>query len=363
MINRQRVQRIRRVIYSVIVILIFVPLILLIALCISMIGFIGDASRSLERIETYIVGEAAPAGQSDPQSATADPPVVGQASGSGPADVSQAASKEDPTDASQAADDEPDAPTAALDTPDSPESATLSPNSYVPVSYPAVYFDTVPAPSTLDPQALYLTFDNTPSQYFDDILAVLQKHDVPATFFVWWGDAGGAPSTGADYRALLNAGHSIGIHSADPSLPLSRLYADVDSYLADFSDIFTKIEEETGHRTRLYRLPGGSANPYSPARQQVLSDIREEMTRRGFLQFDWTASAQDAVNPPLSMQQILSNLHTTIEKGSRVIALMHDGTGSDSTVQALDVFIEQCLADGYTFHAIDADTVPFSFID
>jgi peptidoglycan/xylan/chitin deacetylase (PgdA/CDA1 family) len=63
------------------------------------------------------------------------------------------------------------------------------------------------------------------------------------------------------------------------------------------------------------------------------------------------------------MQQILDNLYTTVEKGERIVVLLHDGTGSDSTIQALEEFIPHCLADGYTFKALDYDTVPVSFLE
>jgi peptidoglycan/xylan/chitin deacetylase (PgdA/CDA1 family) len=355
MINKQRVKRIKSVIYTIIVILVFLPLVLLIALCISMIGFLGETAGTLDRIESYVSDGV------QPTAATDSPELQGQA-------YVPAEEQSEPAPSSGQADlpleleDDPAAPgdtDASVATP--PLAAT--PNEYTPLTYPELYFDTVPTPQALDADTLYLTFDNTPSSNFSDILAVLDKHHVQATFFVWWGDTGGAPYIGSDYRAVLDAGHSIGIHSGDPALPLSSLYANVDAFLEDFSLIFREIENQTGVRTRLYRLPGGSVNGYNQSRQTVLSEIKNELDARGFLQYDWNASAQEAVYPPLSMQQILGNLYTTIEKGERIVVLLHDGTSSDSTIRALEEFIPQCLAEGYTFKALDYDTVPVSFLE
>jgi peptidoglycan/xylan/chitin deacetylase (PgdA/CDA1 family) len=358
MINIQRVKRIKSIIYTIIVILIFLPLVLLIALCISMIGFLGDTSGALDRIESYMASSVQTAVEPSPE--VDSPELQGQALN--PA--------EDPPEISTGQADSPLEPDEELSEPQSADAppvgdslANGKPNIYKPVSYPEVTFDTIPAPQALEADTLYLTFDNTPSANLPELLAVLDKHHVQATFFVWWGDTGGAPSVGSDYRAILDAGHSIGIHSGEPSSSLSDLYSSVDSFMEDFTFIFHKIEEETGVRTRLYRLPGGSISPYNSSRQAMLVEIKRELDARGFLQYDWNASAQDAVYPPLSMQQILGNLYTTIGKGERIVVLLHDGTASDSTVQALEEFIPQCLADGYTFKALDYDTVPVSFLE
>lgn len=350
MINKHRVKRIKSVIYAVIVVLVFLPLILLIALCISMMGFLRETAGSLDRIETYIVQEPAPSLsiQEPVESSTLEP-------------EGQAATPEEleprSLDVSQ-----PDPETEEVSPEDNAAAIAAAPNPYQPDTYPEVYFSTLASADSLEPDTLYLTFDNTPSSNFNDIVKVLDKHNVKATFFVWWGDTGGAPSVGSDFRALIDAGHSIGIHSGDPSLPLSGLYSSADAYMEDFSAIFSKIESETGIRTRLYRLPGGSVNPANPQRQAVLREIKTELDARGFLQYDWNASAQDAVNPPLSMQQILTNLNTSVEKGERVVVLLHDGTSSVTTAQALDQFIPQCLEEGYTFKALDYDIEPVSFL-
>jgi peptidoglycan/xylan/chitin deacetylase (PgdA/CDA1 family) len=321
-----------------------------------MIGFLSDTSTTLDRIETYVADGV------QPSAATDSPELQGQAyvpAEDEPASTSSGGQADSPLEP----DDEPGDPggTDAPATDENPVGAT--PNVYKPVSYPEIYFDTVPVPQSLAADTLYLTFDNTPSSNFSDILAVLDKHSVKATFFVWWGDTGGTPSIGSDYKAVLDAGHSIGIHSGDPALSLSSLYASVDAFMEDFSFMFREIEAQTGVRTRLYRLPGGSVNSYNRGRQTILSEIKKELDARGFLQYDWNASAQDAVYPPLSMQQILGNLYTTIEKGERIVVLLHDGTGSDSTIRALEEFIPKCLADGYTFKALDYDTVPVSFLE
>jgi len=373
MINKQRVKRIRNVIYTVMVILLFLPIMLLIALAISMIGFMKDASDSLKNIETYMSGEAVPVPlQAEGQS------VAGQAGDIEAYDPADAPDEEKPDgghDANNlgeaitpAAISGGEEPAELLQEPGQGQGGGggapdgLTPNGYRPEAFPSLYFDTLPSPTASGVNELYLTIDNTPSANFSAIMDVLGKHNVKATFFVWRGDSGGAPSLGSDYRAILQAGHSIGIHCGEPSIPLSALYSSVDFFLADFAMMFDTIEAQTGVRTRLYRLPGGSVNPHNPARTQMIRNIKAELDSRGFIQHDWNASAQDAVNPPLSMQQILSNLHTSIQRGDHVVALVHDGTGSDSTVRALDEFIPYCLEQGYVFRALDYNTVPVSFI-
>ncbi|MCL2055761.1 MAG: polysaccharide deacetylase family protein [Oscillospiraceae bacterium] len=353
MINKQRVKRIRHAIYTVIVLLLFIPVILLIALSISMIGFLRDAADSLNRIESHIATPVLPSPSPEllePEDQSADTQF--NPGGTQPAVF---IGEENGQDEPQGQDGQDIAQGGGT-------AETEGLNTYRPETLPQLFFDTAVTPSTAGAEDIYLTVDNTPAENFPAIMGLLDKYNIKATFFVWRGDSGGTPMLGSDYRAIIQAGHSIGIHCGDPSIPLSRLYSSAEFFLDDFAMMFDMIEHYTGVRTRLYRLPGGSVNPHHPERDEVKRQIIAELDSRGFIQHDWNASGEDAVIPPLSMQQILSNLHTNIQGGGRIIALVHDGTGSDSTVRALEQFIPFCLEQGYVFRAMDHDTVPVSFL-
>ena len=100
---------------------------------------------------------------------------------------------------------------------------------------------------------VYLTFDDGPSQYTDDILDILAEYDVKATFFV-----NGREGFDAEYMRIALEGHSIGMHSY--SHVYDEVYSDLDSFAEDLHRIQQLIKDITGEECRLYRFPGGSSN-------------------------------------------------------------------------------------------------------
>lgn len=336
MINKQRVRRIRGFLYTCILLFIIVPIILMLVVSFRTLGVLNRLADYFDRNPPAAVG------QSYAEDGLAIAPALGEQLDAEPAET--------PPEVVNTA--EPDAPA---------EDGGYVENTYLPASYPNLRFDTLPVTRPSGEKTICLTFSNTPSAQAEDILAVLAKHGVRATFFVWWND-GRYTENYAFYRQLTDSGHRIGIHSGSSGASFSELYADVDSFLGQFEHIFTAIYEATGEKTRLYRLPGGSVNPYDPARQKVLAGIKAELDARGFLQYDWSASAQDAVLPPLTKAQALANLKGSIDESGRTVVLLHDGTGSTSTAEALDEFIRQYKADGYSFGVLEYDAEPVSFL-
>lgn len=356
MINKQRVRRIRRFIYACILLLIFVPIILMITVSFRTMSLLQELTAILSQnspasiSDTLQQGTASNAADSvtEPGGPTPNPPAEGNSA----ADEENMVSSE----ASASGSGNGDEAGSALG--QNGESVT---NTYLPDTYPELYFDTIPTSSPPAENTLYLTFDNTPSARLDTILDVLARHDVRATFFVWWNVELGEENP-ALFQKIVDAGHQIGLHSGDNDKTFAQLYSSVDSFLADYEKIFTAVSQSTGVKPRIYRLPGGSINPYDAERQQILAEIKTELDARGFLQFDWTASAQDAVSPALTKDQILRNIQNSIGNGNPIILLAHDGTGSNSTAEALDEFIGLYKAKGYAFGVLENDIEPVSFL-
>ena len=344
MINKQRVQRIRNIIYTILVLIIFVPFLLVIVLSFRLIGLLTNVSAYFE-VNPPSVSEQAPE-QSD--SGYVIPPVEQSLAG-------EINGKPEPGD-------EPAGDAAGQGNDAATDNGEYVKNTYSPASYPSLYFETLPVFQPAGVQAVYLTFDNTPASQADGILSVLSKHDVKATFFVWWNETLG-DGNGSFYQNITADGHSIGIHAASMEDSYSTIYSSIDYFLETYARIFNAIYAETGVKTRLYRLPGGSVSPQNPSRQAALTGIKAELDSRGFLQYDWNASGEDAVVPALSKDQILRNMKNSLGSDGNLVVLLHDGTGSDSTTQALDAFISEYKAAGYSFETLSADTKPVSFLD
>ncbi len=183
---------------------------------------------------------------------------------------------------------------------------------------------------------VYLTFDDGPSIYTDDILDILAEYDVKATFFVI-----GRENTAsyARYLRILEEGHTLGMHSY--SHVYSEIYASPESFAEDTSRIRQLLEDVTGVSPKFYRFPGGSSNDVSATDVNILADYLDS---QGIVYFDWNVSSQDASGQYLTPYQITQNAINGIQDRPVTVILLHDTAAKWTTVQALPGIIEAIQA-------------------
>jgi peptidoglycan/xylan/chitin deacetylase (PgdA/CDA1 family) len=202
---------------------------------------------------------------------------------------------------------------------------------------------------------IYLTFDDGPSRNTTVILDYLLKHNVQATFFV-------IPNKSSSQllNAILKNGHTIGVHSA--SHDYNAIYSSVEAFLADFKEAYDLIYRQTGIKPDIFRFPGGSKNGHN-------NDVREaivaEMTRRGFVYFDWNVDSRDYADATWTQMYgtVLKEVANNTANGRRSIILMHDRSGGMNTVLVVEDIIIEILKDqnGYKFGKLDRNVRPVQF--
>ena len=217
--------------------------------------------------------------------------------------------------------------------------------------YPDLYA-TPPKEFVTKSKTIYLTFDDGPSDNTLSILSILEKYNIKATFFM----SGSTSEKGKRImKQVADQGHSIGIHSITHDY--STIYASVDNYLADFNNTYTNIYEATGIKPDIVRFPGGSINNYNRLNyQQIISEV----TRRGFVYYDWDVSGEDA-SANANWTSIFRNIDNGIKGKDRAVILLHDGSSMKSTVLVLEDLILELQKDGYTFDKITNDVKPTNF--
>ncbi len=179
---------------------------------------------------------------------------------------------------------------------------------------------------------VYLTFDDGPSIYTDDILDILAEYNVKATFFVV-----GRENTAsyARYLRIVEEGHTLGMHSY--SHVYSDIYASPESFAEDTQRIRSLLEDVTGQTPVFYRFPGGSSNDVS---RTDVRELAEYLESQGIIYFDWNVSSGDAGKIPLTSDQIVRNALSGIESRDTTVILLHDAASKRSTVYALPQIIE-----------------------
>ena len=177
-----------------------------------------------------------------------------------------------------------------------------------------------------------LTFDDGPNPPFTgQILGILARYQVPATFFCVGLQASAHP---ADVAQLAAAGHGLGNHTwSHPFLP--------DLTRAQLAEQLDRTDEAVaraagGRGPGLFRPPYGSRSP----------DVLRWLGERDSPIVLWDVDPSDWARPGAAL--IAGRVLTWTQPGT--IILLHDGGGDRSqTVTALPLVIEGLLDRGFRF--------------
>ncbi len=201
---------------------------------------------------------------------------------------------------------------------------------------------------------VYLTFDDGPSVVTEKILDILKEENVPATFFV----TGATTERGKLlYKRMKDEGHSIGIHSY--SHKYSEIYINSDAFLKDFTRLEGHLKEIVGETPKIFRFPGGSTN--STVSPSVIKEIKQKISEKGYIYFDWNALAKDDLHTPTLSEDIFLNVVKSGGDKKRILVLMHDDTIRTTAPEALRKIIEYYREKGYRFEALTENTKPIQF--
>lgn len=183
---------------------------------------------------------------------------------------------------------------------------------------------------------VYLTFDDGPSIYTQDILDILEEYGVKATFFILGKENESAREA---MKRIVADGHTLAMHSYTHKY--ADIYASVENFAEDFAKIQNYIYDVTGVTSTVYRFPGGSSNSVSPTDMSVFAEYLEEQDVR---YFDWNISSGDGGKYIFPVETLLENCTSKISSYETCVILMHDSAGKKTTVEALPQIIETILA-------------------
>lgn len=183
---------------------------------------------------------------------------------------------------------------------------------------------------------VYLTFDDGPSMYTDDILDILDRYGIRATFFV----VGKTDAHSREmYQRIVEDGHTLGMHSY--SHVYRDIYSSVDAFTQDLEKLSDYLYEVTGVSCRFYRFPGGSSNTVSHV---DILDLIDVLNQRDIVYFDWNVMSGDAGSTKLTVDQLTENVLNHLDEYRTAVVLMHDSGDKPESVEALPVIIERILA-------------------
>jgi cellulose synthase/poly-beta-1,6-N-acetylglucosamine synthase-like glycosyltransferase/peptidoglycan/xylan/chitin deacetylase (PgdA/CDA1 family) len=194
---------------------------------------------------------------------------------------------------------------------------------------------------TMPADTIALTFDDGPDpRWSPQVLDVLGRYHVPATFFVIGTQVARNPAIA---RRMVRDGHELGVHTFThpdvTGLPGWRRRA-------EYAQTEMAIAHATGKGTRLLRLP------YSSGVNALDDDnwkLTQEVGELGFISVFNDVDSRDWARP--GVDKIVHN--GTPPDGKGAVVLLHDAGGDRSqTVAALDRLIPQLQRRGYRFTTV-----------
>ncbi len=190
-----------------------------------------------------------------------------------------------------------------------------------------------------DKKIVALSFDDGPSApYTGDLLAILAKYKVPATFFLVGKNVEKNPELA---RSIVAAGQIIGNHAYSHKLSKYLNEPDLRSEIEQTQQI---IFEATGKKTVYFRSPWLIRNP---GMFRVLKENKMTPISGIF-------GTQKEVYL-VSAEQIFSDACSHIKPGQ--IMIFHDGVNKNGnrsqTVKAMDLFIPELKKRGYEIVSLE----------
>jgi len=173
-----------------------------------------------------------------------------------------------------------------------------------------------------------LTFDDGPNTITTpQMLDILQKHGVPASFFVVGNNI--TSDSSEVMRRAVRQGCEIENHSRTHSDMTKMSPEEIDAEINYTSD---KVEEAVGRRPRFFRPPYIAYN--------------ETMFKTVDLTFICGVGADDW-DDSVSAEERYSRI--VQQAGDGTVILLHDMQGNSKTVEAVDMIIPKLKSEGYEF--------------
>lgn len=190
---------------------------------------------------------------------------------------------------------------------------------------------------------IYLTFDDGPSTCTSDILDILDKYNVKATFFVLGSNVDNNPGL---VKRAYDSGHFIANHGY--SHAYSQIYSTSENVLVEYNQTVDAIRRAIGvdgYNPHLFRFPGGSSGgKYNDVKQEAIGLLKTN----GITYTNWNCLTGDSAGSK-TIEEMWNQLNETASGDDNLVILMHDAGDKQVTVEFLPQLIEKYQSEGYEF--------------
>ncbi|REK74882.1 polysaccharide deacetylase family protein [Paenibacillus paeoniae] len=202
--------------------------------------------------------------------------------------------------------------------------------------------------SAVNKKVIYLTIDDGPSKHTPEVLDILQREGIKATFFVLGEQVERNPDIA---KRIVEEGHAIGNHTYDHHY--DKLYGSFSEFAKQVMRTDDAIYAATGVRTTLVRAPGGTYSNFDQGYFDALGAA-------GYRVHDWNVDSGDSKRRGVPSSEIMANIKKS-KLPDTLNVLVHDSAGHEESVKALPAIIHYYKQLGFSFETLDHNVKPIQF--
>ncbi len=191
-------------------------------------------------------------------------------------------------------------------------------------------------------KVVFLTFDDGPGKYTEDVLQLLKKYNIKATFFMLGEVVKYYPDI---VRKIYESGHTVASHTyyhnnyykLQKNLPIESCKKKLDEELKMTEEEIKKILPQV--KIKYLRMPNGYYKDW----------VSEIAKKYGYKVINWTFGC-DWHN--YTEEEMVKRYKEALQPGC--IYLFHDGgKNRRKTVNVLHQLIEHCISNGYKIESLE----------
>ena len=192
-----------------------------------------------------------------------------------------------------------------------------------------------------DNKIAYLTFDDGPSEYTEDLLDILKERNVPAIFFVVGRHIEEIGNSHDILKRVYAENHHIGLHSITHNR--ENLYSKTNSpkiFINEMKELQNQLDKIlNGYKTALLRAPFGS-HKFSKQHWKALKKAK-------FYHLDWNIESRDwELQSADEIYEQVVNSVESMQFPQTLVLVFHE---YQRTVDILPSVIDYFHENGYTF--------------
>lgn len=196
-------------------------------------------------------------------------------------------------------------------------------------------------------KTVYLTFDDGPMAFSNEIIALLELHHFKATFFMIDGNIKKYPDA---VKQMIQTGESVGLHGVTHNK--TSFYASEDSVLGELNQTRTTLKDITGIDSFLMRTPYGSY-PY------MTNEYKKAVADHGYLMWDWNIDSRDwYYEDDRYVSNVIEQMVKKSTQDRPIVILLHE---KRETLVYLPKLLDYLSIQNYECKAIDSSIPPIHF--